>query len=269
MIIRSLQGRLILVTQPDHADMSGQFAAHWGNSEFQEPEPLEDMIVAATAHDNGWWEQDTRPTVEPTSQQPHDFTTLPYSRHTALYTRGINRSIDDNPYAGLMVCMHGVGLYKQRYGTDPSLVRRPANVEDSEAVEKLINEQEAAQERLRGLLMESSNYHALSSHTQIWSNYKLLQIWDRLSLLLCWRGTAQLSLSPVPMSYGDAETDLTLEPLSENEFTVSPYPFRESPIEFHARARIIPEQPYDDALTFKKAFYRAPRTVLRFVMRRP
>ena len=40
-----------MVTQPDHGDLAGQFAAHWGNSQFQQAKPYEDMTVAATEHE--------------------------------------------------------------------------------------------------------------------------------------------------------------------------------------------------------------------------
>ena len=39
------------MTQPDRGDLAGQFAAHWGNSQFQQAKPYEDMIVAATEHE--------------------------------------------------------------------------------------------------------------------------------------------------------------------------------------------------------------------------
>ena len=40
-----------MVTQPDRGDLAGQFAAQWGNSQFQQPEPYEDMVVAASEHE--------------------------------------------------------------------------------------------------------------------------------------------------------------------------------------------------------------------------
>ena len=40
-----------MVTQPDHGDLAGQFAAHWGNSQLQQHEPYEDMVVAASEHE--------------------------------------------------------------------------------------------------------------------------------------------------------------------------------------------------------------------------
>lgn len=268
MIIQKYRGQLLLVTQPDHGDLAGQFAAHWGNSQFQRPEPYEDMVVAATAHDNGWWEQDNRPTIDSEKQSPYDFRSLPYTEHTTLYRRGINRAIDDSPYAGLMVCMHGTGLYKQRYGTDPSLVRQPNNPEEAAAVEKFIQDQELIQQEIRSQFARDARYRHYLPDAYIWMNYKLLQVWDRLSLMLCWRGASEFALSPAPTSYSDPETNLAIKPVSEHELTVSPYPFRESPIEFHVLGRLLPDLPYENARVFKESYYRAPRIDLAFILRR-
>ena len=51
MIIQKYRGQLPLVTQPDHGDLAGQFAAQWGNGQFQQAKPYEDMVVAASEHE--------------------------------------------------------------------------------------------------------------------------------------------------------------------------------------------------------------------------
>ena len=45
-----------MITQNDHGDLSGQFAAHWGNQKFARLKPYASMVLAAEAHDNGWWD---------------------------------------------------------------------------------------------------------------------------------------------------------------------------------------------------------------------
>ena len=55
-----------LVSQPDHAELSGLLAANWGNDEFarpgqfasaNDPEQLRaETVLAIAQHDNGWWE---------------------------------------------------------------------------------------------------------------------------------------------------------------------------------------------------------------------
>lgn len=65
------QDQMWLVTQPDHAQVSGYLAAHWGNDDFARPgyfasSPDSERLRAETVfgiaeHDNGWWEWDATP----------------------------------------------------------------------------------------------------------------------------------------------------------------------------------------------------------------
>ena len=41
--------------------------------------------------------------------------------HLAFYRAGIAAITDEDAYAGLLVSMHGAGIYRQRYGDDPGL----------------------------------------------------------------------------------------------------------------------------------------------------
>ena len=62
MIVREEpDGSLLLINQTDHAAISGLFAAHWGNSEFERPHPSEAVVRAAIFHDAGWYRYQTSP----------------------------------------------------------------------------------------------------------------------------------------------------------------------------------------------------------------
>jgi hypothetical protein len=43
-----------MITQNDHAQLSGLFAAHWGNDMFEKPRPYASLVRAAMFHDRGW-----------------------------------------------------------------------------------------------------------------------------------------------------------------------------------------------------------------------
>src|SRR4029078_7780912 len=56
MIVREgAGGSLIIIGQTDHAKLSGQCAAHWGNKDFARPKPYEAVVRAAMFHDSGWY----------------------------------------------------------------------------------------------------------------------------------------------------------------------------------------------------------------------
>ena len=105
-----------MITQNDHGDLAGQFAAHWGNQEFARLKPYGSMVLAAEAHDNGWWDWDVFPSVDEQGA-PIPFTRTPREFRSTFYGKGIDNVISRDLYAGLIVSMHGVGLTKKRYGT--------------------------------------------------------------------------------------------------------------------------------------------------------
>ena len=55
--------------------------------------------------------------------------------------------LDQDPYAGLLVSMHGAGIYRGRYGTQPSLKLTFAD-EVRDQVEAFVAEQEELHARL-------------------------------------------------------------------------------------------------------------------------
>src|SRR3954447_15909441 len=56
MIVRKEpDGSLILIAQTNHAELSGFFAANWGNEMFARPRPHQSVVRAAIYHDAGWY----------------------------------------------------------------------------------------------------------------------------------------------------------------------------------------------------------------------
>ncbi len=59
MVVREHRdGSAIVSTQEDHAELSAQCAAHWGNKHFAKLRPYKSMVFATTHHDSGYrdWE---------------------------------------------------------------------------------------------------------------------------------------------------------------------------------------------------------------------
>lgn len=66
MVVRELRdGSQILITQEDHAELSAQFAAHWGNNNFCKPRPYESMVFATAYHDSGFRDWEGIPPINP------------------------------------------------------------------------------------------------------------------------------------------------------------------------------------------------------------
>ena len=116
MIVRDRGDSWQVVMQTDHADLSGAFARAWAE---QRP-GHESLVTAAERHDDGWavWEQ--APRVDGTGT-PVNFLEVDVRSHLAFYRAGIAAITDEDARAGLLVSMHGAGIYRQRYGLDPGL----------------------------------------------------------------------------------------------------------------------------------------------------
>jgi Protein of unknown function (DUF3891) len=219
MIVRDAGDVWHVVLQTDHADLSGAFARAWA-----EQSPGHDsLVVAAERHDDGWavWEQ--APRVDQDGK-PVNFLDVDVRSHLAFYRAGIAAIAEQDPDAGLLVAMHGAGIYRQRYGLDPGLALTRAP-EVQELVDAFVAEQEAT-------------FGGGPGSRQ--GDYALLQLYDRLSLYFCMRD----------VEAGEAAElqGYRLEPLGPWRVRLTPYPFGESPGTFSLVRRLVPKGTTDDVL---------------------
>lgn len=264
MILRRYRGQLLVILQTDHARQCADFVRHWGDGACDVPAPREALILAAAAHDNGWAEWEAAPSLDPATGQPWQFTALPADQHIALYRRGIARSAAHDAYGGLMVSMHGVGLYNDRYGTWPRPVARQLSAAQQSLVAAYVREQEALQARLRDAAARDPRYAPFVTDDAIWRNYKLLQVWDRLSLQFCWRGCASGAIAPAPLRAGEPDAALVCEGDGEHTLRLSPYPFDRSPLPLAVPARLVPDRRYASTEDFLATFAAAMPIELPF-----
>src|SRR5262252_231784 len=112
--------RLMLALQIDHSRVAGFFAAHWGNQEFDRPEPYASVVLAANEHDSGWWEWEMKPSTLNDRGFPMDYHdgSLKYLGQLRLdfYKNAVDHVLQRDPYAALLMAMHGVALMNAGYG---------------------------------------------------------------------------------------------------------------------------------------------------------
>jgi hypothetical protein len=219
MIVRDAGSCWQVVLQTDHADLSAAFARQWAALDGRG----DSLILATERHDDGWavWEQ--APRFDPVGQRPVNFLDVGISAHLAFYRAGIAAVSDQDPYAGLLVSMHGAGIYRQRYGSDPALSLTRVG-EAKQAIDAFVAEQEAAY----APRMEQTGV----SDDERWRDYYLLQIYDRLSLYFCMRD----------LETGESAVlgDYELEPLEPWTVRMTPFPFAEAPARFSLVRRLVP-----------------------------
>ena len=74
--------------------------------------------------------------------------------------------------------MHHAGLPQHRYGTLPAVPRR-----QDEHTQKFIREREPFYKELMAKVETMKEYEGVSSSDYLWFNYRMMQVFDRLSLV--------------------------------------------------------------------------------------
>ena len=249
MIVRDRGDSWQVVLQPDHAHLSAQFARAWGNEDgFAAPTPLESVVVASARHDDGWAVWERAPALDRDGRAPRNFLDVEVPSHLAFYRAMIAAVLDHDPYAGLLVSMHGAGIYRGRYDTQPSLKLTFAD-EVRDQVEAFVAEQEELHARLVAQLGIDEE--------ERWTNYRLLQVYDRLSLYFCQRDVETgepEKLEPVPRDYANGAVALSIEPVAPWRVRLDPYPFAEEPASFQLVRRVLPKGDNGDADAFRHRF---------------
>ncbi len=281
MIVAESADEYRLIAQNDHGDLAGQFAAHWGNDVFAELEPRQSMVLAAHAHDNGWWHWDIKPSIDDEGV-PVTFRRAPRQFWVHAFRKGIENVLEKDLYAGLMVSLHGTGLPLQRYGTYPAVPKR----EDPET-SAFVAEREEAHKGLMGKVKHSKQYAEANTDERIWFNYRMMQVFDRLSLFFCCNfdleeAAAQTTYSaadqnygrafygttikPTPVRFGQEDGELKIEVVDKSTVKVEPYPFDETPLKVGVPGRLIPHKAYETEEELGEVYRRQPRAQFEFTL---
>jgi hypothetical protein len=267
LFVAKSNGKLRIISQQDHADFAAQFAAHWGNSSFSVPRPYESMIIATGEHDNGWWEYDLRPLVDENGE-PINFFHVPRELHSKFYKNGIDRVIGQDKYAGLMVVMHTIGLFNERYGTDKGPIPPPFLMDDPR-YKDFLKTMESERKELLTKLESSEEFKTFSAADMIWRNYRLLQVFDRLAIHFCWVDEpSDGSIFPVPSNEEKVkqadDVELNITKIDRNTFSMSPYPLDDDFLLVSLRARYVPDRKYVDHNDFRKELSRQERRNIQY-----
>jgi hypothetical protein len=257
MIVRyESDGSIVMITQNDHAQLSGLFAAHWGNDAFERPRPYASLVRAAMFHDRGWIRYETGPQLNPQTGKTPSYREVPNDRTQleAFEWAGDWLSAID-PYAGLMITKHRSGLWQGRYGviTHPPAIQRgtlppeiQAFIARSEAKQKVAAEKLDAKE--------------------IAINYNLLQVWDMMSLYICsTEALAPDRIEPVPIAYsGAAGVAMTLTPLQSDTIALDPYPFDQPSLTTSVILRRLARNKFKDSAELQTVYFKTTPQIASF-----
>jgi hypothetical protein len=238
MIVRERDDSWQIVLQTDHADLSGAFAEAWSDRGPRHAS----AIVAARRHDDVW----ERSPLVGDDGAPVGFLDVHVPAHLAFYRAGIAAITDEDAYAGLLVSMHGAGIYRQRYGSDTGLaLSRAAEVQS--LVDAFVDEQERS-------YAERAAAAGVDDELR-WADYHRLQWFDRFSLAFCLREWDEPASQPFELG------DFVFTPLGPWRARVEPCPFEAGSVSFRLVRRLLPKRPWTQP-EFRTAFLATgPETV--------
>ena len=100
MLKRRVDNQIWLISQPDHAAVSGYLASHWGNEAFSQPGYYlpsaqselwrAEAIFGIAEHDNGWWEWEADPEIDPEDGLPLHLTGLTQQQGFERWRLGVS-----------------------------------------------------------------------------------------------------------------------------------------------------------------------------------
>jgi hypothetical protein len=252
-MIKRPEGDLVrLVTQPDHAALSGYLAAHWGDGAFRrlgyweespDPEALRREIVFGIAeHDNGWWEWEADPEIDPADGLPLDFLRGSDEGGFERWKRGAARFEIPHPLASLLINRHAYWLQAARvapirepqfrhplFGFRPHV--SPEDSSEAAALREFLVER-LAHERflLERLASRGRAWAPAARDGTLLPAVRVLQVLDTLSLAVCGGLGEPLQLLEVPRQSWDSRVTMNVRPAAGDRVVVEPYPFDQDPL---------------------------------------
>jgi uncharacterized protein DUF3891 len=256
LLVRDAGDAWDIVLQTEHGELAGRFAAEWS----PRPEPFESLHTVARRHDDGWFIWERGPCLDPEGR-PANFLDVPVPIHLAFYKAAIVSVTAEDPYAGLILSMHGAGIYKYRYGLQSDLRMRFVDEVAMDA-QAFVAAQEEDHPRRRAELGIDED--------EAWRAYHLLQAWDRLSLHVCLRDIEAGESETIPaVPFADGAVELRLEPAGPRRITVDPWPFGQSKVEVDVERRSVPKELWASDREFRTAFFATPAERVRVAFEVP
>lgn len=218
MIVRRVgDGELFCVTQTDHAALAAEILALWRTDGLPEHRWRRELLFAVREHDNGWREADSAPRRGP-GGGPCDFRETPDAQRQEIWSRGVERWVDDEPLATRWILRHARALHRDREDSDWAALYERWSEIDVELGERT----DAADD-------------------DVDAEYGWLSLADEISLSLAMGRCAEVErdgrrLCFVPGPFGDPTPD---------RITIHPFPLAGT-TSFDLRGRRIPDRAWHD-----------------------
>jgi hypothetical protein len=260
VIRRPYHGGWILISQRDHAALSGALMARWGNEAFTGPTPPAEVLLGISVHDDGWDAWDRSPGIHGETGYPLQFTELTSEAYIPIWRRGVEHHREASPYAALLIALHTEHLARRRV----EKVLGHAADEEAARLTAFIAEMERLRQELADAVMAQSETASERLEAEIKTNFRLLQIGDLISLELCGGPSGPFSVERAPARVKGRFASVTFEPASEDVLVAHPYPFSEPDVEVSVSGWILHKKVFTSSAELRDSLREADPINLMF-----
>lgn len=259
-MIRRRDTPTTIIPQTAHGWLAGQLASHWGNSRFQHPGDAREMVLATSNHDQGWvtWEQNPALNAE---RRPTDFLEMPVAEHVKIWKQSIATVDSQSRYGALLVSRHA------RFLNELRLQNGNDSTADKECLQNFCTEQSAWETTELNVLQHQRYYAAMCQRSRFEAAFRLLQVFDWLSLLLCMDTVTHTIVENVPGESADERIEITLKAMSPDVFTISPWPFDVPAFSTMLQTKNLPAETFADDAAFQTVWQQIPVSFQPFIFR--
>jgi hypothetical protein len=273
MIRREVGSDFFLITQTDHAALSGQLAQHFGGGRFARPSPR--AITAVNQHDAGWSLHDDDPTLND-RHRPLDVFEVPRPLALQVWAVSADRAEVVDPYAGLLVSLHS--LARSIYANTHLPAREKFDIAQMQAqfdLNKFQHREVERQEQLRnqlGFRIDIPLKHGLAEQgkspedDRIAFDFRLLQAMDLLSLCLCCTHLPAQETNEVLTAPDGRAIKLKIHRDVRGNLHVNPWPFDVKRLELQVPFRRLPARDDADVEDFRRRYRAATIELLSVVV---
>lgn len=253
MIRRDEKDGWILISQHDHAELSGEIMKYWGNKEFDGLD--REVLFAIGEHDNGWKEWDSSPKVNSVSRYPMNFLEMSSSDQSEIWRRCFKRHSANHPYASALIALHFGKLNEKSLNKNSNNgMARALQIEISDFVSDMLK-----------INISNSDLNSLPKDVQV--NLRLVQVADIISLTLC-HGWLSIGIEDVPVSYNGSTAILNLKSIDGSNYVMAPYPFSQPLINLQVEGRRLGQKKFSGDAELREMLAESRREVLHFSIRR-
>lgn len=271
MIRRDDGNDFLLITQHDHALMSGALARRLGNARFAPPAPFEETVEGIAHHDCGWPLHDDAPTLNKAGLPLHVFE-APVGLATQVWAASVARAMNLGDRQGLLVSLHTFNLSANNMMSHASRPSRTDLFDMNKFQHRQIEVQEMLRTRL-GLGNEAPRQLGLAklgtspAEDQLLFNFRLLTAMDRISLALCCGKHLFPTMDDVHARPGEQPTLIRVAMPDASAMVLDPWPFDQPMMTFEVPARRVRKQPFGSLEEFHAAYRAATPEPLRLTVR--